>query len=149
MVRGDQHIRATPCKSQARSEPSVMRRRVEQAWRLRWGALLACASARAFAASLLDLRPCGADGAIPHAHEVVHDFGYSGFSGLSVLVVRLTDSSSFHFSKNERPYAQCRAVCSMQGRVLNAGPHAGPHAQCWAVCLMQDRMLRNLCRPVY
>ena len=63
-----------------RVQPSVMRRRVEQAWRLRWGALLACASARAFAASLLDLRPCGADGAIPHAHEVVHDFRYSGLA---------------------------------------------------------------------
>ena len=58
-------------KAKARSKPSVMRRRVEQTWRL---SLLACASARAFAASLLDLRPCGADGAIPHAHEVVHDF---------------------------------------------------------------------------
>ena len=39
----------------ARSEPPVLRRRAEQAWRLRCGALLACASARAFAASLLDL----------------------------------------------------------------------------------------------
>ena len=67
-------------KAKARSEPSVMRRRVEQAWRLRWGALLACAFARAFAASLLDLRTCGADGAIPHAHEVVHDFRFSGLA---------------------------------------------------------------------
>ena len=54
--------------------------RREQAWLLRWGALLAYASARAFAASLLDLRPCGTDGAIPHAHEVVHDFRYSGLA---------------------------------------------------------------------
>ena len=82
-------------KAKARSEPSVLRRRVEQAWRLKWGALLACGSARAFAASFVDLRPCSADGAIPHAHEVWHDFRCSGFSGLSVFVVRLTDSLHF------------------------------------------------------
>ena len=43
-------------KARARSETPVMRRRVEQAWRLRWGAMLACTAARAFAASLLDMR---------------------------------------------------------------------------------------------
>ena len=39
-------------KGKARSETLVMRRRVEQAWRMRW----ACTAARAFAASLLNLR---------------------------------------------------------------------------------------------
>ena len=41
-------------KARARSETSLLRRRVEQAWRIRWGSMLACAAARAFAASLLD-----------------------------------------------------------------------------------------------
>ena len=31
-----------------------MRRPAEQAWRLRWGAMLGCAAARAVASSLLD-----------------------------------------------------------------------------------------------
>ena len=43
-------------KAKSRSETPVMRRRVEQAWRLRWGAMLACTAARAFAAFLLTLR---------------------------------------------------------------------------------------------
>ena len=43
-------------KAEARSETPVMRRRVEQAWRMRWGATPACTAARASAASLLNLR---------------------------------------------------------------------------------------------
>ena len=39
----------------ARSERFLMRKRVEQVWRLRWGSLLSCAAARAVAMSLLDL----------------------------------------------------------------------------------------------
>ena len=41
------------------------------------------------------------------------------------------------------PSAQCRAVCSMQGRLLNAGAVCsmqGPSAQCRAVCSMQGRL---------
>ena len=34
-------------KARARSEPSILRTRVELAWRLRWAALLACAAGRA------------------------------------------------------------------------------------------------------
>ena len=53
-------------KAKARSETPVMWRRVEQAWRTRWGAMLACTAARAFAASLLNLRlGGGADGEVP------------------------------------------------------------------------------------
>ena len=37
----------------------------------------------------------------------------------------------------KRPYAPCRAVRSMQGRTL----HAGPHGQWRAVCSMQGRLL--------
>ena len=39
----------------ARSERFLLRKRVEQAWRLRWGSLLSCAAAWAVAMSLLDL----------------------------------------------------------------------------------------------
>ena len=58
-----------------------MQRRVEQAWRLRWGSMLACASARAVASSLLELRrPHGADGEGPPAHEVDAEFRYAGLA---------------------------------------------------------------------
>ena len=43
-------------RARARSEPRLMRRRVEQAWRLRWYGIISCAAARSFAASLLGLR---------------------------------------------------------------------------------------------
>ena len=52
-------------------EPPLLRKRVEQAWRLRWWSLLSCAAARASACSLVDLRvPGGADGNLPLACEV-------------------------------------------------------------------------------
>ena len=59
-------------KAKAREAPSVLRKRVEQSWWFRWGSLLACVAARAFAASLLDLRVSGgADGSVPTCHEVL------------------------------------------------------------------------------
>ena len=67
-------------QAKAREEPPILRRRVEQAWRLRWGSLLVCASARAFAASLLDLRSGGVDGDVPPAHEVVNEFRHAGLT---------------------------------------------------------------------
>ena len=55
-------------KARARSETPVMRCRVEQAWRLRWGAMLACTAARTLAASLLDMRlGGGVDGDVNEA----------------------------------------------------------------------------------
>ena len=42
--------------ARARSESALLRRRAEQAWRTRWGGMLACAAARAFVASLLEQR---------------------------------------------------------------------------------------------
>ena len=60
-------------------ETPFVRRRVEQAWRIRWGSMLACAAARAFAASLLDQRaPVGSDGNTSASHEVVADHRYAG-----------------------------------------------------------------------
>ena len=69
-------------KAKARSEPFLMRRRMEQAWRLRWTGLLACAAARSFAASLLGLHGGrGADGLAPSSHEVECDHRFAGLSG--------------------------------------------------------------------
>ena len=66
-------------KAKSRADPFVLRRRVEQAWRLRWGAMLSCAAARAFASSLLERRTAmGSDGATPLSHEVEGDFRHSG-----------------------------------------------------------------------
>ena len=69
-------------KARARSEHVLVRRRMEQAWRLRWTGLLACAAARSFAASLLGLHGGrGADGFAPRSHEVECDHRFAGLSG--------------------------------------------------------------------
>ena len=66
-------------KARARSETHLKWRRVEQAWRIRWSCMLACAAARAFAASLLEQRmSIGCDGNAPVSHEVVADHRYAG-----------------------------------------------------------------------
>ena len=65
-------------KARSRQETALMRRRVEQAWRMRWGAILACATARAVATSLLNLYTAhGADGNTPPVHEVEGDHRYA------------------------------------------------------------------------
>ena len=62
-------------KAKCRSEPRLLKQRAEQAWRLRWCSILGCAAARAFAASLLNLRTAGgADGSTPLAHEVLSEW---------------------------------------------------------------------------
>ena len=62
-------------RAKARSEPPTLRKRAEQAWRMRWAATLACSAARAFAASILDLRVGGgADGDVPRSHDVMTEF---------------------------------------------------------------------------
>ena len=69
-------------KANGRSEPFLVRRRTEQAWRMRWTGLLACAAARSSAASLLGLHGGrGADGFAPRSHEVECDHRFSGSSG--------------------------------------------------------------------
>ena len=66
-------------KARAREEPAVLKRRGEQGWRLRWCGLLACAAARAFAASLMERRVSGgSDGATPSVHEVLNDCRFVG-----------------------------------------------------------------------
>ena len=66
-------------RARARSEPPVLQKRAEQAWRLRWGSLLACAAARAFACSLLEKRVSGGvDGDTPSVHEVLGECRFAG-----------------------------------------------------------------------
>ena len=61
-------------KAKSQEVPRVLQKRVELCWWFRWGSLLACASARFFAASLLDLHVSGGvDGSVPRWDEVVHD----------------------------------------------------------------------------
>ena len=65
--------------ARARNETTLIRRRAEQAWRMRWWAILSCAAARAFAASLLGLRfTQGADGVSPSSEEVMGDHRHAG-----------------------------------------------------------------------
>ena len=66
-------------KARARGEPPLLRRGAVAAWRRRWVGLLACAAARAFAASLLDLpEALGADGEAPSTTAVLEDARYCG-----------------------------------------------------------------------
>ena len=56
-------------RARARGECPLMRRRAEQAWRMRWGAMFACAAVRAVASSLLDdMQSHGGDGRCPAPH---------------------------------------------------------------------------------
>ena len=56
-----------------------MRKRAEQAWRMRWGAILSCTTARAVASSLLNVQSAvGADGDTPQRMR---------WSGTSVVLV--------------------------------------------------------------
>ena len=83
-------------KARSRQETALMRRRVEQAWRMRWGAILACATARAVATSLLNLCTAhGADGNTPPVHEVEGDHKYAGLVPRSVSHVRMRPLLTF------------------------------------------------------
>ena len=54
-------------------EPVVLQARAEAAWLRRWSNILACSAARAFALSLLDLRPAPAVEDIPSVDEILRD----------------------------------------------------------------------------
>ena len=60
-------------KARAREVPFILQARVEAAWRRRWGNILACSAARAFASSLLEIRPAPATGDMPSVNEVFRD----------------------------------------------------------------------------
>ena len=58
-------------RANARCGNSILRKRVDQAWLLRWASLLARTTARAVASSLLGLPSArGADGDTPVSHDV-------------------------------------------------------------------------------
>ena len=66
----------------ARGEPHLMRRHMEQAWRLRWSSMLSCAAARAVATSLLELPGArGGDGETPTVADVEQESRYAGLIG--------------------------------------------------------------------
>ena len=74
--------------ARARGEILLLRKRAEQAWRLRWGSMLSCTAARAVAAGLLELSGArGADGATPPPHEVEQDFRFAGLAKRVWLLV--------------------------------------------------------------
>ena len=65
--------------AKARSEGVLLRRQVEQAWRMRWAGLLACAAARGFASTLLEQRSSGGgDGVTPLLPDLLSDFRHVG-----------------------------------------------------------------------
>ena len=53
-------------RAKARQEPWLLRCLAEQAWRMRWGSLIACAVARAVALSLLELPRRARMGTLQH-----------------------------------------------------------------------------------
>ena len=68
-------------RAPSRSEVPRMRRRAEQAWRLRWGAMWACTTAKSVASSLLGMLDChGGDGKTPLTHEVDSDHRHAGLT---------------------------------------------------------------------
>ena len=82
MVRRDIQIPVCSQKAKARSEPRLLRRRAEQAWRMRWSGILSCTAVRAFASSLLELCATAAtDGPTPPTHEVLTSFRHAGVEG--------------------------------------------------------------------
>ena len=73
-------------KAKSREVPRVLQKRVELSWWFWWGSLLACASARAFAAFLLDLHVSGGvAGGVPRWDERVPDAIWRENRGLEVL----------------------------------------------------------------
>ena len=62
-------------RARTRSTPKPLRARARQSWLHRWGSILSCAAARAFACSLLGLHGnLGADGHAPSVSDVLGDF---------------------------------------------------------------------------
>ena len=60
-----------------RREPPLLQQQVRHAWVFRWGSMLACSAARAFALSLLEQRGGqGVDGPTPLDHDVMWEGRY-------------------------------------------------------------------------
>ena len=68
-------------RARARHETAILQKRAEQAWRMRWGAMLSCAAAKAVATSLLGLRCAhGSDGDTPSTWEVEGEHRHVGLA---------------------------------------------------------------------
>ena len=68
-------------RAKARGETHLMRKRAEQAWRLRWGSILACAVARTVASTMLEFPGArGADGDTPASQDVEQDCRFAGLA---------------------------------------------------------------------
>ena len=68
-------------EAKTRSTPKPLRVRARQSWLLRWGSLLSCAAAGAFASSLLGLHGnLGADGDAPSVSDMIGNFGRAPFT---------------------------------------------------------------------
>ena len=68
-------------KAKTRHMPRILRTSAKLAWMWRWSMILACASARAFAQSLLERRgTLRHDGPTPSSDEVIGDARYAGFA---------------------------------------------------------------------
>ena len=68
-------------RAKSREEPPNFWTSAKLAWTWRWSMILACASARAFAQSLLENRAAqGFDGPTPTTAEVIGDSRYAGFA---------------------------------------------------------------------
>ena len=78
-------------RARARDAPAQDRAAAQVAWAVRWSALLAVASQRAFAASLLELPlagECNAAGAPPAKYELLADSRWDGPMPVSRLPLR-------------------------------------------------------------
>ena len=65
--------------AKGRNACPLLRKRVEQAWRLCWAGMLACSASRAFAGSLLEQRGNGgADGVAPALPDLLSEFRHAG-----------------------------------------------------------------------
>ena len=68
-------------RARARHETAILQKCAEQAWRMRWGAMLSCAAAKAVATSLLGLRCAhGPDGDTPSTWEIEGEFRHVGLA---------------------------------------------------------------------
>ena len=65
-------------KAKTRHVPRILQTSARMAWIWRWSMILACASARAFAQSLLERR--GLDGPTPTIDDVIREARYAGFA---------------------------------------------------------------------
>ena len=79
VVLGDASFPPTTRTAKSREEPPNFRTSAKLAWTWRWSMILACASARAFAQSLLENRAAqGFDGPTPTTAKVIGDSRYAG-----------------------------------------------------------------------